>query len=110
MTIKKYAILIKTKISAEKPQLLSKMGIIYEEEDDAEESKEYKDESQLDVNLPSAAESAFEYSLTSNRGLLEGLRGVFIFMVLWDHYPAMKTNNDIKVCFVLFNKSCRSIV
>ena len=36
--------------------------------------------------MPSAMESGFDNLVVSNIHLIDGLRGVLTFMVLWDHY------------------------
>jgi len=79
-TIKSFSILLYKQLQNEKPDFLRISNLKEDINDD--ESNNNIDSIKKVTNC----ENAFEMLITSNIRFLQGLRGLFAFIVLWDHY------------------------
>ena len=94
MTILQLSSRLTDKIMKENPELLQKLGIadavlpqMEASDDECESINEQRDYDSLSL------ESSFSSLLASNRGMMEGLRGLFTVMVLFDHFYSNSTKS-----------------
>ena len=88
-TIESFSDVIEKRLRAENPEVLKKiLGVTASsfEDDDVENCNEGVDDETEGEELSDPFETDFENVVARHRKLFEGLRGVFTFLVLFDHY------------------------
>ena len=90
VTIRSFASILHQRLAQENEQALLNLGISLELDTrvDALNAGDAND----DTTLADAATAEFEELISSNKGLFEGLRGIFAFMVLYDHFHNQQTS------------------
>ena len=93
MTIQLFAVKLEEKLIAEKPEIFEKLGITKSCDISHEHTSRNSmlsggsDFESEDGNArPLEIDAAFEVCIASNLRLIEGVRGVFALLILWDHY------------------------
>ena len=91
MTIEQLSFVLEERMRQIKPELFTTLNITPLGESDieavgCEDADDVDDQSQLLGSAPSEVDSVFESVISANRRLIQGVRGILTFLVLWDHF------------------------